>query len=232
MKIDGARPGPIAVPARPSSQSPGRPSSQAPGLSFAEVLAAGRTVSEIKSQRALGFSETGLFGISRAQPPAVPGALKAKSMPPLELVGRSPASGLAKPPSRPPGPVARTAPINDRSSEPGSQVAPERTQARSTGVALDRDTSKSATQSRRNPDQAPRIAAKVPFPIRQRRKRIDALEIIGADTALTVIVNDAGDQSGSASLLIAFAQLASALGVTIRSVVLDRGKVHFSKSID
>ena len=234
MKVDGAPTGPIAVPARSQDQSPGQPFRQSPGgspsQSFAEVLAAGKTVAEIKSQRALGFSETGLLGGSRAQPPAVLGTLKTRAMPSPELVGRSAASGLAKLPSRPPGPVARTAPLSNRSAEPGLQVVPDQAQARSTGFAPDRNTTKPVTQSRRNIVQTRTIAATLPN--RQRRKRTDSLEIIGPDTALTVIVNDAGDEAASAALLLAFAQLASALGVTIESVVLDRRKIDFIKSIE
>lgn len=230
VKVDGARPDPVAVPARPPGptlgQAPSQTSGQSPGRSFAEVLATGKTVSEIRSERALGFSETGLFGVSRAQQHAASGILESKSSPPM-LVGRSPASEFARPPARPPVPVARTAPITDRSSEPESQILPARAQARSTGLAPDGNIARPVTQSLRFTLQASRAVAKLPFPIAQRRKRVDALEIIGADTSLTVIVNDAGDQSESAALLRAFVQLASAFGVTIKSVMLDRARSVF-----
>ena len=99
------------------------------------------------------------------------------------------------------------------------------------GLGPDTNASKPATQSRRNIVQASRIAVKAALPIGRRRRRADSLEISGADTALTVLINDAGGEPASVSLLLALAQLASVFGVTIESVVLDRRKVDILKSI-
>lgn len=235
MKIDGAHPAPIAVPARSPDQSPGQPFRQSPrwspSQSFAEVLAAGKSVSEITSQRALGFSETGLFGVSRADETTIRGAANGKAPPPPETFVRNPASEFAKPPSRSPGATAQTESINHLASELGSRARSHQDNARSTGFAPDTNAPKPATHSRRAIVQPPKVAAKAPLLKRQRRKRADPLEIIGADTALTVLIDDAGDEPESASLLLALAQLAGVFGVTIQSVVLDRRRVDFSKLV-
>lgn len=218
MKVDAAAPG-GAFRATQITSARG-------GQSFASMLAGGRSIAEIKSGRALGFSETGLFGAAHES--VGKGAAKAAVVEPA-LVAREravdAATVLARQPTRSSG--------NAQAGQKPGVVPPQTPDGLAAKAPATRvGATAAATLANRvraiaeHSPAAPVVSGRRKH-LRTRSLRPAAIAISGADDQLTVSIGAAEDTLSLSALYLDFSRVAQSFGVTMAVIVVEGRRVGF-----
>lgn len=193
--------------------------------SFATLLASGRSVVSIRSERAFGFSETGLLGATRstnvnAAPNARPRAFEASELPRAQSTqARSPNDRKSQPAN---GPVVKGSSGPESAITDRANVQPS---ARGKSPSAASHGHPSKTDSRSNYSKSPQrssliINADRWLPAEKRQRR---LLLSGSDDALSISIHEfSNEEHQESELFFVFSTVAQQFGMTLSFIRLQK----------